>query len=130
MIVDASSATPLVAHGVTESGISQCPQAINSLPLWKACNDCHPLCGLLHHWYCTTNISMGLLVGPNRKLVGWYHGIISLHDLRCPMHSDSSERGPILPPCRQSKTPSHCLPSIPYQVRAHTLPLARHEAAS
>ncbi|KAF8464760.1 hypothetical protein JB92DRAFT_3136146 [Gautieria morchelliformis] len=98
-----SSATPLVAHGVTESGISAYPQAILSLsgkPSTTAIRRAvYSITGTSPRTFPWASSSDQIIIS------GWYHGIISLHDLRCPAHSDSLGRGPILPPVQTMKDP-------------------------
>lgn len=96
-----SSKTPLVAHGITESGISPNPQAILALP------GCTP--ETLHRAvYSITGATPTFPCAHSSDQIvisGWYHGVICVHDLRLPSHSRSSHNGPVLSPVQMLHDP-------------------------
>ena len=91
-----SSMTPLVAHGITESGINPYRQAILSL---SGNSSATPTRRAVYSITGTTPRTFPWATSSDQVVIsGWFHGIISLHDLRCPTHNDSLGKGPTLTP--------------------------------
>ena len=91
-----SSSTPLVTHGITESGINPHRQAILTLAgkssTARTRRAVYSITGTTPRTFPWASSSDQIVIS------GWFHGIISLHDLRCPTHDDPLGRGPTLSP--------------------------------
>lgn len=101
-VLGTSSHTPLVVHPITGSGLFPSPQAI-LLPSkkgspWITPLSVYSICGATQTFPWTS---------PSNQIViaGWYHGIITLHDLRCCTHDGSSGEGPTLDPALTLRDP-------------------------
>lgn len=79
-----SSTIPLVAHGITPTGLTPYPQAILSLTSQPLLSPQRPVYSIAGG---TPHTCPGVTTSDQIIISGWYHGMISVHDLRCPTHT-------------------------------------------
>ncbi|KAF8575638.1 hypothetical protein K439DRAFT_1419601 [Ramaria rubella] len=100
-VLGTSSRTPLVVHNITESGLNPFPRVILS----PSSRSALPGPGAVYSISGATQTfpSASPLTSDQILVSGWYHGIISIHDLRCATHS--APEGPTLHPVMVMRDP-------------------------